>query len=152
MREAEQRSLLVVAGGMHTVGIPLANVRETMRPLALEPLGGTASFVLGLAIIRGASVPVIDLGALLGHATPAASLRRFVTLELEGRSVALAVSAVIGVRAFDSGDFSALPPLFARAAGGALEALTLHDSSLFFMLSAARLVPHLPDPSEEAQP
>jgi purine-binding chemotaxis protein CheW len=152
MREAEQLCLLVVAGGMHRVGIPLASVRETMRPLALEPLRGTPSFVLGLAIIRGASVPVVDLGALFGHATASTNVRRFVTLELEGRSVALAVSAVEGVRALDSRDFSAMPPLFARAAGEAIEALTLHDAGLLFVLSATRLVPHLPNRSEEAHP
>lgn len=149
MRAEEQQRLLVVAGGRHRVGIPLANVRETMRPLAHEPLHGAPRFVLGLAIIRGASVPVVDLGALFGDTTAAAELGRFVTLELDGRSVALAVSAVEGVRTLDSRAFSAMPPLFARAASDTVEALTLHDEELLFVLSAAHLLEHLPSRSEE---
>lgn len=150
MRAEEQQRLLVVAGGKHRVGIPLANVRETMRPLAREPLSGTPPFVLGLAIIRGESVPVVDLGALFGDTTPAADLGRYVTLELGRRSVALAVGAVEGVRVLRSGAFSAMPPLFAHAAGKTLEALTLHDEELLFLLSAARLMEQLPSHGEEA--
>lgn len=152
MRAAEQQRLLVVAGGMHRVGIPLASVRETMRPLALEPLRGTPPFVLGLAIIRGAPVPVVDLGALFGQATPAAKLRRYVTLALEERSVALAVSAVEGVRTLDARAFSAMPPLFARAASDAVKALTLQDDALLFVLSTTRLLEEMPSQSEEISP
>lgn len=151
MREAEQQRLLVVADGRHWVGIPLANVRETMRPLAFESLRGASPFVLGLAIIRGESVPVVDLGALLGSATPSAEVRRFVTLEVEGRCVALAVTAVEGVHALGRNEFAALPPLFARTAGETVEALAVHDAALLFVLSAARLVPYLPNRGEEAR-
>ena len=151
MREEGQQRLLVVAGGIHRVGIPLANVRETMRPLALEPVRGTPPFVLGLAIIRGAPVPVLDLGALLGHATESADVRRFVTLEIDGRCVALAVAAVEGVDALDFDDFAGLPPLFTHAGGDTIEALALADAGLLLVLSAARLVPHLPSRSEEVR-
>jgi hypothetical protein len=44
-----------------------------------------------------------------------------------------------------------MPPLFAAAAGSTLEALARSDAALLFVLSAARLVPHLPSPLEEAQ-
>jgi purine-binding chemotaxis protein CheW len=152
MREEGQQRLLVVTGGAHRVGIPLASVRETSRALALAPLRGAPPFVLGLAVMRGASVPVVDLGALLGGNTSTAEPARFVRLELDGRSVALAVTHVEGVLAFESSDFSAMPPLFARAAGATLEALTQNDAALLFVLSAARLVPHLPSAVEEAQP
>ena len=151
MREEGQQRLLVVTGGAHRVGIPLASVRETSRALALVPLRGAPPFVLGLAVMRGASVPVVDLPALLGGNTSSAELGRFVRLELDGRSVALAVTHVEGVLALESSDFSAIPPLFAGAAGSTLEALAQSDAELLFVLSAARLVPHLPSPLEEAQ-
>jgi purine-binding chemotaxis protein CheW len=45
--------------------LALKDVRETMRPLPIEPLAGTPPFVLGLAIVRGFPTPVIDAARLL---------------------------------------------------------------------------------------
>jgi hypothetical protein len=45
-----------------------------------------------------------------------------------------------------------MPPLFARAAGETVEALTLHDDELLFVLSAARLCEHVPHHNEEVHP
>jgi chemotaxis signal transduction protein len=36
-----------------------------MRPLRIEPVGGTPGFVRGVSMIRGAPTPVVDLKALL---------------------------------------------------------------------------------------
>ncbi|HZE91839.1 MAG TPA: chemotaxis protein CheW, partial [Rhizobacter sp.] len=58
--------------------LPLSHVVETMRPLPTETIAGAPDFVCGLAVIRGAPVPVVDLARLLGATDTQA--RRFVTV------------------------------------------------------------------------
>ncbi len=134
------------------MGIPLESARETMRPLPLSPLRDGPPFVLGLSLVRGVSVPVVDLGALLGRGEQEEPFRRFVTLEVDGRGVALAVESVENVVTLKTSDFTALPPLFSRAAGEAVEALALHDSALLLVLRASRLVPDAPLDAQGAAP
>jgi len=52
--EQNERYLLCRIGS-RIGALALKDVRETMRPLPIEPLVGTPSFVLGLAIIRGSN-------------------------------------------------------------------------------------------------
>lgn len=117
--------------------IPLREVIETLRPLPIEPLSGAPSYVCGLSILRGAPVPVVDLGLLLGVEQVRAT--RLVALRAGARSVAVAVSAVLGVHALP-GD-AALPPLLRDAAGGAVQGLGSLDRELLLVLEGARLVP-----------
>ncbi|HEU4583992.1 MAG TPA: chemotaxis protein CheW, partial [Polyangiaceae bacterium] len=102
-----------------------------------EPLAGAPGYVCGLSILRGSPVPVVDLGLLLGGEQVRAT--RLVALRAGARSVALAVSAVLGVRTL--GGDSALPPLLKQAGHGAIEALGSLDHELLLVLQGARLVP-----------
>jgi purine-binding chemotaxis protein CheW len=138
--EARRRFLVVTAGG-YAAGVPLAKVRETMRPLAITRVGGAPHFVLGLSIIRGGSVPVVDLGTLLGVQEPRTEFGRFVTLEVDGRPVALAVESVSGVAEVTLGALTGMPPLLSRAASEVVASLALHDAALLLVLEATRLVP-----------
>lgn len=137
-------SFLLCRSGQRLCALPLGPVRETMRALPLEAVPGMPPFLSGLAVIRGAPVPVLDLARLLG--TPAAaagtlSEARYVTLELAQRQVALAVDAVLGVRALDGEAYGAVPPLLHGAEAGLLAALGTLDAELLLVLQAARLVP-----------
>jgi purine-binding chemotaxis protein CheW len=123
--------------------LALESVRETMRPLPIEPVAGAPPFVLGVALVRGEVTPVVHVGRLLDPA----SLRtpnRFVLLELgSARTVCLAVDEVLGVRDLGTAAAAAgqdLPPLFSGAAPH-LAALTTLDSELLWLLSTARVVP-----------
>jgi purine-binding chemotaxis protein CheW len=144
MQRREDRRLLVVRGGSRRVGLPIEAVRETMRPLPIEPLPEVPAWVLGVAIIRGEPVPVVDLGGLFGGATNRGDLRRFVTVRVEGRTVALAVEAVLDVARVSADDLDQLAPLVTHAVSEALEALALHDAALLYVLDASRIVPALP--------
>ena len=140
MRAERRTRLLIVDAGEFRAAIPLESVRETMRPLPIVALGAAPHFVLGLSVIRGESVPVVDLGALLGaNRTP--SIGRFVTLVAASRPVALAVRAVNGVSPLDESALAELPPLVSHAAGGVVEALGLHDAALLLVLKTTRLLP-----------
>ena len=117
--------------------LPLRDVIETLRPLPIEPLAGAPSYVCGLAILRGAPVPVVDLGLLLGVEQLRAT--RLVALRAGPRTVAVAVSAVLGVQTL--GVDGALPPLLQEAGQGAIQSLGSLDRELLLVLEGARLVP-----------
>lgn len=132
-----------------TCAVPLPHVVETLRPLPLEPLASPPPFVLGLSVIRGAPVPVVDLGRLLGAAGAPLPVR-FVVLRVAGRRVALAVEGVLGVRELDPARLQDLPPLLSGAEAGAVEAVAAHDAHLLVVLRAARTVPDDLRPMPEA--
>jgi purine-binding chemotaxis protein CheW len=123
----------------------LSHVVETMRPLPIEPTPGAPSFVLGLSLIRGIPVPVVDLAAWMG--LPAAPPTRFVSVRAGARQVALAVTTVTGVRALDASVLQTVPPLIREAAAGHVQLVGSLDADLLVVLSAARLLPDDASPS-----
>jgi purine-binding chemotaxis protein CheW len=130
---------LVVTSGSRRTAIPIAHVRETMRPQPVTQVAGAPRFVRGVAMIRGAAIPVVDLGALLDGGDAGEHHRRFVTVETGTRLVALAVDDVIGVRSLDLARLSALPPLLGD--GATIEAIGAIDAQLVVLLRAAHVIP-----------
>jgi len=61
-------SLLRLAVGAQTLAVSIADVREILQVGRLTPMPRTPAFVRGVMNLRGAVVPVIDLGARLGFA------------------------------------------------------------------------------------
>jgi purine-binding chemotaxis protein CheW len=126
--------------------LALKDVRETMRPLPIEPLMGAPPFVLGLAIIRGFPTPVVDAGSLLGPSTStspmlSSSPARFVSLKLGERTAALAVDAVLDVCSLPSETLSHIPPLLLGGDAQLVSVMGALDSKLLLVLEAAQLVP-----------
>jgi purine-binding chemotaxis protein CheW len=130
---------LLCRTGSMICALPLPGVVETMRPLPIEPLAGVPPFVLGVAIIRGAPTPVVDTGKFLG--VPGTCPARFVTAKVAGRIAALAVDAVLGVRALPQASLSELPPLLRDVSAESVMALGVLDASLLLLLETSRMVP-----------
>ena len=133
--------MLVVTVGARACAIPLHHVAETMRPLPIEPVAGTPGFVRGVAVIRGAPTPVIDLKALLGNGENSATYGRVVTIKLGERRVAVGVDGVVGLRNLDSAQLGELPPMLRDVAADLIEAIGTRDAQLLVVLRAARIVP-----------
>jgi purine-binding chemotaxis protein CheW len=125
--------------GTRLCALPLEQVNETMRPMPLEPWPGAPAGVVGVSIIRGAPVPVVDASALLGGRSTRPG--RFVTLRVDGRVVALAVDAVLGVRAIARESMSDLPPLLRDAHRDGVSSIGALDAQLVVILEAARILP-----------
>jgi len=121
------------------LALPLDDVVETMRPLPGEPLAGAPRFVRGISVIRGAPVPVVDAASLLGIGDSHAA--RLVTLRVGDRRVAVAVDAVLGIRALPPESLQELPPLLREAGSGVVEAIGVLDAELLLVLQSVRLVP-----------
>jgi purine-binding chemotaxis protein CheW len=130
-------SFLICRSGLRFCGFPLQHVAETMRVLPLEPFPEMPSFVLGVSIVRGVAVPVVNLALLLG-VTESCQLTRYVTLNLGARQVAFAVEAVIGVRHLGVDMINDLPPLLSQTESGVVAAITTLDTELLLVLNGMR--------------
>lgn len=149
-------SALVCRAGSLLCAFPLEHVLEIMRCLPLEALAGVPPFILGLCVVRGAPIPAVDVGKLIGaHQTP---LEWIVTVRVGSGVVALVVERVIGVQTFRSDETVDLPPLLRDAAADTVSAIGALDSELLLFLNVARSIPdavfdlRLPPPVDEATP
>lgn len=139
-RAGETRKALIVGVKSCVCAVPLTHVIETMRPLPVEPIAGVPSFVLGISIIRGIPMPVVDLGAVLG--TPGELAERFVTLRVGDKQVALSVNGVFGVRDLDTiMTIRELPPLLQRASKDLVETIGTLDEQVLMVLQAGWELP-----------
>jgi purine-binding chemotaxis protein CheW len=108
-------------------------------PLAVETLSGAPPFVIGVSVVRGVPVPVVDAGRLLGARESRPG--RFVTVRAGDRIVALAVDEVVGVRAILTESLQGLPPLLRDAGAEAIAGIGTLDAELLLVLHGTRLVP-----------
>ena len=140
MKPNAQNSFLLVRIAGSLCALPLSAVVETMRPRLIKPLADAPDFVPGVALIRGAVVPVIELPVVFGSRTaePAA---RLVTLRIGSRCVALSVQSVVGIVHLDESNFAALPPLLQSARTEMIQAIGTLDAELLVVLQMARLAP-----------
>jgi purine-binding chemotaxis protein CheW len=144
---AENDRFLLCRIGSRIGAVALKDVRETMRPLPIEPLMGTPRFILGVAIIRGFATPVVDAAQLVGPPTSqsvpstSASAARFVSLKIGERTAALAVDAVLDVRSLPAETLSNIPPRLLGEDVQLVSVIGALDAKLLLVLEAARLVP-----------
>jgi len=136
---ATRASWLLCRAGTILSALPIEHVIEIMRVLPLERLAGTPRCVIGVSVIRGAPVPVVDVGLIIGGAiTPST---RLIAIRAATRTIALAVDEVIGITGIAADAFGQLPPLLRDAATDTIAAIGALDSELIIFLRAALLVP-----------
>lgn len=138
--QARQLVVLVVRTGSRICALPLENVVETMRPLAIEPILEMPPFLRGLALIRGSPVPVVDLSILFGMKSDV-PVCRFVLIRLGKRRAAIAVEEVLGVRRLDDSLLQSFPPLLKDAYSELVTAIEVRDQELLLVLQLSRIVP-----------
>jgi purine-binding chemotaxis protein CheW len=131
-------SLLFRAGTV-LCAFPAECVIETMRPPPLKVLSGTPHFVTGMAIVRGAPLPVIAVTRLFGHEEKRPA--RLVIARVATRRVGFAVDQVVGIRALAAEMLERLPPLLRDASHDAIADIGTLDGELMVVLQAARVVP-----------
>jgi purine-binding chemotaxis protein CheW len=131
--------VVIVRAANWLCAFDVRDVVETCRALPTQAVAGCPDYVDGISVVRGSAVVVVHLGALLSGSragTPA----RFATVRVGGRSVALAVDQVLGVRRIGRDRFDDAPPLFPRDAEGGTRTLALIEGELVALLETARLV------------
>jgi len=117
-------------------------VREVMRPLAVQPLAGAPTAVRGMAVVRGESVPVVDLGALLhGALARTKTHSRWVRLDFGTRRIVLAVDAVLDVRTLSAEALHDAPPLLGEIGDALALRVGTRDRALLLLLGQSHVVP-----------
>lgn len=119
--------------------IPINHVQETMRPLDVRPLVDMSGFVLGVSLIRGKPTPVVALSMLLSDSITD-PIRRFVTLRVAERTVALGVQEVLGIFDLKENELEVLAPLLQRAKADLIETVGAFDKQLVVVLKTVRLL------------
>jgi purine-binding chemotaxis protein CheW len=136
---AHASAQLISRVGRQLYAIPIEHVVEIMRVLPIEPMARTPDYVRGLCIIRGAPVPVVDVGLLVGKRQTEAG--RLIAIKTADRTIALQVDAVLGIKILKPEIFSELPPLLGEIASETVAAIGTLDSATLLALRAARIVP-----------
>ncbi len=138
-KESASTMKLIIRAGSHICAVNLADVVETMRPVPVEYLAGAPEGVLGISVIRGASVPVVNLASLLGERDESVAIR-FVTIRTGERQVALSVDEVLGIRDIPPTLQKEMPPLLREARPDIVEAVGTLDAELLLILKAGSLL------------
>jgi len=81
----------------------ISKVREVLRSIEIAPLPNSPGMIEGVADVRDALVPVIDLGKVLfGSSVEASVTQRIVLVEVRDMLLGLRVDRVFGVMQVDS--------------------------------------------------
>ena len=113
--------------GDESFGLPVASVREILRPIDLFCVPGMGADVEGVINLRGEIIPVVKLGALLGvvsrSAERSSKKRRIVILDVRATSLGFFVDEVFEVSRVQAQEIQA-PPDFAQGAAHAAQVVT----------------------------
>jgi len=137
--EGQQAVVLCLVGSI-MCALPLTHVLETLRPLPVEAISGTAHFIAGVSIIRGRAVPVVDLARVLGN-TSSEEATRWLVVKVGDRHAALAVGKVVGIRSLESASVFELPPLLSGVSLEAVAAVGALDARLLLVLETSKVIP-----------
>jgi purine-binding chemotaxis protein CheW len=102
--------------GGRAFAIDVAQVREVVRWQPVTPLPNAPALIEGVIDLRGAVVPVVDLGRALGGAAVAPGVRtRIAIAEVDGLVMGLAVDAATEVISVDVASLDDPPALAVQA-------------------------------------
>jgi len=138
LEPAIRPSWLICRAGNVLCALPIEHVVEIMRLLPIQPLAGAPDYVRGVSIVRGAPVPVVDAGLVIGNGSGEST--RLVAIRTGPRIVALAVAAIVGITAVGADTFAQLPPLLRDAASETVTAIGARDGELLVCLQSGRLI------------
>ncbi len=128
--------------GGRTIAIDVANVREVVRWQPVTPLPRSPALIEGVIDLRGALVPVVDLGRALNEVkVEISSSTRIVVAETDGLVIGLVVDSAIEVLQVGAASMEDPPALATHAGYSAAQAVVRRpDSEPIFVLSLEYLV------------
>jgi len=122
--EQARREFLTFRLEAETYGIDILQVQEIREVDSVTRIPHVAHFVRGVINLRGAIVPVVDLGLMFGFAQPIALQNASaIVLNTDRRLVGLVVSSVSDVVGFTEEEILPPPDLGGRAIGAALQGI-----------------------------
>jgi purine-binding chemotaxis protein CheW len=122
--EKARREFLTCRLGGETYGIDILQVQEIREIDRVTRVPHVAPFVRGVINLRGAIVPIVDLGLLFGF-PEAISLKEasVIVLNVERRMVGLVVASVSDVIALADDEIVPAPEMAGRSIGAAIHGI-----------------------------
>jgi purine-binding chemotaxis protein CheW len=146
-RVAEQarREFLTFRLAEETYGIDILQVQEIREIELVTRIPRVARFVRGVINLRGAIVPVVDLGLMFGFPEPIDLAKASaIVLNSDRRLVGLVVSSVSDVVGLTEAEILPPPELGSRAVGAALQGIGARggegDASSVLLLDVEHLM------------
>ncbi|MGZ5078987.1 MAG: chemotaxis protein CheW [Usitatibacter sp.] len=123
-KERPRREFLTFRLGGETYGIDILKVQEIREIDVVTRVPHVAAYVRGVINLRGAIVPIVDLGLMFGFPEPIALKEASaIVLNVERRLVGLVVASVSDVIALAEDEIVPAPELGGRAIGAAIEGI-----------------------------
>jgi purine-binding chemotaxis protein CheW len=122
--ELSRREFLTCRLGDEAYGVDILKVQEIREVNEVTRVPHVASFVRGVINLRGAIVPIVDLGLMFGFPEPIALKdASAIVLNVDHRMVGLVVASVSDVLALSDEEILPAPDLGTRAIGAAIEGI-----------------------------
>ena len=119
--ESPRREFLTCRLGGETYGIDILQVQEIREIDRVTRVPAVAPFVRGVINLRGAIVPVVDLGLMFGFGEPIAlKAASAIVLNVDRRLVGLVVEGVSDVVGLTEEEILPAPELGGRSIAGAI--------------------------------
>jgi purine-binding chemotaxis protein CheW len=139
--ERARREFLTCKLGEEVYGIDILKVQEIREIDRVTRIPHVARFVRGVINLRGAIVPVVDLGLMFGFADPLPTEKASaIVLNVDRRLVGLVVSSVSDVIALAEEEILPAPELGGRAIGAAIAGIGTRDSESVMLLDVDHLM------------
>jgi purine-binding chemotaxis protein CheW len=140
---AENRvTLAAFRVGSAVYALDIAHVREVVRWQPVTPLPKAPRLIEGVIDLRGAVVPVVDLGRVLGAAPVAAAPTARIAIVAEsGLVLGLAVDAALAVMSVEPAELEDPPALATQAGYDAVRAVVRRpDAAPVLLLSLEHIL------------
>jgi purine-binding chemotaxis protein CheW len=139
--ERERREFLTCKLGDETYGIDILQVQEIREIDLVTRIPHVARFVRGVINLRGAIVPVVDLGLMFGFSEPLPLAKASaIVMNVDRRLVGLVVSSVSDVIGLAEEEILPAPQLGERAIGAALAGIGTRDGHSVLLLDMEHLM------------
>ena len=139
--ETARREFLTCKLGNETYGVDILQVQEIREVNEVTRVPHVSPFVRGVINLRGAIVPIVDLGLMFGFAKAiplqAASA---IVLNVDRRMVGLVVSSVSDVLALAEDEILPAPDLGDRAIARAVEGIGSRETGSVLLLDVEHLL------------
>ena len=139
--DRERREFLTCKLGEETYGIDILQVQEIREIDLVTRIPHVARFVRGVINLRGAIVPVVDLGLMFGFSEPLPLAKASaIVMNVDRRLVGLVVSSVSDVIGLAEDEILPAPQLGERAIGAALAGIGTRDGYSVLLLDMEHLM------------
>jgi purine-binding chemotaxis protein CheW len=136
-----RREFLTCRLGEETYGIDILKVQEIRELDAVTRVPRVAAFVRGVINLRGAIVPIVDLGLMFGFPAPIKlDEASAIVLNVDRRMVGLVVASVSDVLALAEDEILPAPDLGDRAIGRAISGIGTRDGASILLLDVEHLL------------